>query len=96
MLLIYRECESPLPVQHRGPGRPGRGQPLQRELRAVQARAARILRVQQQQQQGRVSPGLSRKQGLEEPWLVVTRKQENKEAREIDILKLIHKQIKID
>ena len=91
---IVRECESPLPVQHRGPGRPGRGQSLQRELGAVQARAPRILRVQHQQQQGGLSPGLSRKQGLEEPWLVVTRKQENKEACEIDIL--IHKQNKTD
>ena len=94
--LIVRECESPLPVQHRGPGRPRGGQPLQRELGAVQARAPRILRVQHRQQQGGVSPGLSRKQRLEEPWLVVTRKQENKEACEIDIWKLIHKQIKTD
>ena len=68
--LIYRELESPLPVQHRGPGRPGGGQPLQRELGAVQARAPRILRVQHQQQQGGLSPGLSRKQGLEEPGLL--------------------------
>ena len=61
---LHRECESPLPVQHSGPGYARGGQSLLRQLGAVQTRAAWV-RQSHQQQQGRVSAGLSRKRRLE-------------------------------
>ena len=87
-----RECESALSLQHSGPGGARGGQPLQRELRAVQTRAARVLWVQHQQQQSRISPGLKRKKRLECCDAETTRQRK---TCEIDILNLIHEQLKI-